>query len=204
MIIIFQTHIYELKYRTLYFLISFIFLLIICYFYKIELFFIISKSFLKFNSSFIFTKITEPFLVYLKLIIFFSIINVIWLFFYLYGFFFFKSLYNYQIKFLLIFIFIYYLFIYNFIAIILKFIIPIILNFFLLFERLDLNSLLLIFLEAKIDEYLSFFFLFIFLLIFIIHLPFIFIFIILKYKLFNIIKIRKYSYILYLFFFNNF
>jgi sec-independent protein translocase protein TatC len=194
--VVFNIHLYELKYRTLYIIISYIVCFFICLIFKVELFFLISKYFLQFNSGFIFTKLTEPFFFYLKLILFCSFYWIFSVLLYFYGFFFFKSFYNYQIKFFLFLFFLFYLIIGFYFYFFFKFYIPFILNFFFLFERVDINSLLMISFEAKLNDFLTFFFVFTFILLFITHFPLFLMLYTSKFLNINNIKIRKYIYMI--------
>ena len=81
-------HIKELKLRIIYILITIIINLIICFYFYEEIFFIISYSLFQIkNVSFIYTDLSEAFIVYIKLTIIFSlfftypiILMQIWLF----------------------------------------------------------------------------------------------------------------------------
>ena len=82
----------ELKYRIFYSLCSFVITFIVCFEYKIELFYIIAKSFLEMQEQFIYTGLFDPLLVYFKLSLFSSFILTFPFLFYFIAFFFFKSL----------------------------------------------------------------------------------------------------------------
>lgn len=69
----FSIHIQELKYRSIYYLISFVLTFCICFFFKVELFFLISKIFLNYEQGFIYTSLLDPLIIYLKLS-FFSLV----------------------------------------------------------------------------------------------------------------------------------
>lgn len=193
---LFQIHLYELKIRTLYLIISYLLCFLICLIFKVELFFIISKIFLQFNTGFIYTDIMEPFMVYIKLSLFFSFVIILSIFFYFYSFFFFKSFYMNQIRIVLFLFFLFYLFIGFYFILFFKFFIPVVLKIFFLFERIDINSLLMISLEAKLKDYLKKFFIFIFVSLLITHLPLFLMLYILKFSNINNIKFRKYLYII--------
>lgn len=191
---LFEIHFLEFKYRGIYLFFSYISSFIICFIYKLELLFLISKSFLLLNFGFIYTKLTDPLFMYLKIIVIFAFFSILFNFYYLIFYFFCKSIFNYKIKIFIIFFiffysftfFYYYIFLYS---------LPFIFSFFTLFERLDLNFLLIISLEAKLDEYVDFFWFLIFLIFFISHFPLYFLFYILNFQFTDMIILRKYFYL---------
>lgn len=87
-------HYIELKFRTIYFFISFIFVFSILFYFKIELFFYISEFFLLKKNEFIYNNLLDPFIIYIKLSFFYSILLIIPIGFYFYFFFIAKALYN--------------------------------------------------------------------------------------------------------------
>ena len=78
----------ELKYRTFYYIVALFFTFIICFYYKVELFFLICSIFLEYKSGFIYTGLIEPFIIYFKISILFSIILTLPVYFYNFSFFF--------------------------------------------------------------------------------------------------------------------
>ena len=61
----------ELKYRLIYLIYGLIFTFCVSFYYRVELFFLISKFFLKFENGFIYTSLLDPLVIYFKLILFF-------------------------------------------------------------------------------------------------------------------------------------
>lgn len=161
----------EIKYRIFYYLISFFLTFCICFCFKVELFFLISSIFLSYETGFIYTNLVEPFIIYIKLCFFFSIIFTLPYFIYSILYFFFKSFFNYYT----IFYFIYILFIY--ILTILLFIIifliifPIFLKFIFTYQRSNSFEILELILQATITQYYNFFFYYTIYYLFLITIP---------------------------------
>jgi|688.fasta_scaffold06839_21 sec-independent protein translocase protein TatC len=145
----------EIKYRIFYIFLSILITFFVCYFYKEQLVFLLTKTLLyNMNSHrFIFTTLIEIFFSYIYFCIYFSIIinipfNIVFI-----GHFFFNSLYIHEFKlffnFLILVIFFYIISIFlNYF-----FILPNFLKLFLNFEQS--NSYFPLHLEAKIDEILK-------------------------------------------------
>lgn len=87
----------ELKYRIIYFLFSFIATFCVCFYYKVELFYLISNFFLHYEDGFIYTSIFDPLIIYIKLSLLFSLIFIYPIFGYLIVFYFLKSLVNFYL-----------------------------------------------------------------------------------------------------------
>ena len=147
----------ELKYRLIYLIYGLIFTFCVSFYYRVELFFLISKFFLKFENGFIYTSLLDPLVIYFKLTFLFVFILICPLVIYLLGFFFFKSFYSSQLWYFII-----YLFCTYFISLILFFFLtktflPFLLEFLIDFQRLDNSSVLELKLQATITQYYSFF-----------------------------------------------
>jgi sec-independent protein translocase protein TatC len=154
----FLINLLEIKYRIFYYFISFFLTFIICFYFKVELFFLISNIFLFYESGFIYTNLIEPFIIYIKLCFFFSLLFTFPNFIYFILYFFFKSFSTYYT----IFYFIYILFMYIltvFLFIIFFIIIfPIFLNFIFTYQRTNSFEALELVLQATMLEYYNFFF----------------------------------------------
>ena len=81
----------ELKYRIIYFVFSFIGTFSTCFYFKVELFYLISNFFLRYENGFIYTGLLDPLLIYIKLTFFSSLIFGVPLIIYFYGFYFFDD-----------------------------------------------------------------------------------------------------------------
>lgn len=199
----FLINLFELQYRFFYAFVSFIYCFTISILYKIELFYSISKLFLKLQNYFIYTSILDPIIIYIKLSILSSIIFSFPLFIYLFVYFSFRSIYKLYL----------YIYIYFFIIIIvinyiyyklfaLK-VYTYILVFLLGFQRNEINVVFKLNFEAKIDQYYFFYFNMIYLYIILTIIPIIIFIIVTIYKsifFFNEkILYRKFLY-LFLFF----
>lgn len=143
----------ELKFRAIYFLISWILTFLICFEYRVELFFSISKFFLRIHGHFIYTGLFDPLLVYLKLSLLFSFFLVFPIFVYLFGFFFFKSFYSRYMYLYLFLINIFYLIAIFFYLILLNFVLVYFFQFLLLFQRNSSTTSFQLYLEATIVQY---------------------------------------------------
>ena len=175
----------------------------ICFHYKTALFYIISNFFLRYESGFIYTNLLDPILIYLKLSALASILISLPIVGYILGFFFFKSLYT---SYLLYFIF-YFILIYFSSLLLLIFlsnlIIPILFEFLLSFQHLDLAGGYELILKATITQYYTLFFNYIYLFCFLVFIPNVYLILIFL-KIINkdnfvSFKFRKYLYIITLF-----
>jgi Sec-independent protein secretion pathway component TatC len=88
----------ELKFRFIYIFFSLIVTFIVCFFFKVELFFIISNLFLQFADGFIYTSLLDPLIIYLKLSFLFTLIIILPIILYILGFFFSKSFYSFYVN----------------------------------------------------------------------------------------------------------
>lgn len=153
----------EIRNRLALLAITWLSTIIICYFFKETLLFIVTKQTICLNSHsqelfyFIFTDVAELFYVYISLIFF---VGSQVLFLYLcYNILIFMSsgLYRYEYSYLVfiittsLFLFIFSVFLYN------KFFFPFIWNFFLTFQNLELFKSTTFYFESKIDEYSIFY-----------------------------------------------
>jgi Sec-independent protein secretion pathway component TatC len=175
----------ELKYRLIYFFVTFSITFIIFFEYRIEFFFFIAESFLILQDRFIYIGLLDPLFIYFKLAFIGSIIWVLPLQFYLFGFFFFRSLYNfYTYYFFILFLSVYNLGLY-FYYFFFKFFFVFILKFLLTFQRVSNNiTLFPLQLEATITQYYVFFFNLLYIYILLICIPVIFLFV----NIFGLIK----------------
>ena len=147
-------HFEEFKIRFVYILISSIFTFCSCFYFKTELFFILSWFFLNLENKFIYTNLFDPLLLYIKVSILFTIIftlpcNIYFLFFSFYI----TSFYLLSFSTLLFSYF---------------HLLPFIIKFLLKFQRIELFNPLKLILQATISKYFAFIYVFLilFLLIF--------------------------------------
>jgi sec-independent protein translocase protein TatC len=197
-------HILEIKSRCFYIFLSFLITLITCYFYQIEILYLIGRPFIELNQKFIFIDPTEAFYTILKVSFLISFLCIFPYIIYQVCCFFLPSYYDYErivfIKILGIFFTIFFvelLFIYFEIF-------PQICKFLLSFEISSFNHketdpLIIIELSARIKSYVNLTFQFFFFLLIIFQIPFGFFFLF-YYKWltsYNLCKNRK----LFLFFF---
>nr|AFQ02459.1 SecY [Phytophthora taxon Pgchlamydo]AFQ02460.1 SecY [Phytophthora taxon Pgchlamydo]QPN54047.1 sec-independent transporter protein [Phytophthora chlamydospora] len=193
-----QLHLFELKYNFFIILITFIYLLIISYYFSDQLIYLLVNNLLNKNmlKYFIFTNITEIFITNIFISIFISTFISIQLSILLFWFFLSKGLYKYEnfifMKFYFFFLF-FNLFIINFIFIN---IIPHIWNFLL---KLNFSNLYLltVYFEPKINNYFDFIFSS-FSYLFIIFIYFFFLFFLIFNNIFKIkiiINLRKFFYL---------
>ena len=152
----FVINLIEFKYRTFYISITLLFTFLVCFYYKIELFFLISNFFLKFEDGFIYTSLLDPILIYLKLAFLFSWIFSIPIVIYIYGFFFIKSFYSFYLYFFVFYLFLMYTLSFFLFIFLSSLVLPIILDFLISFQQVESYSLVL---QATITQYYSFFFL---------------------------------------------
>lgn len=195
----------ELKFRIFYSIYSFLTIFIICFSYRVEIFYLISSFFLLFKEGFIYTGLLDPIIVYLKLSILSSILISFPFFIYLIGMFFFKSFYNFYLTYFLF----YFLSLYLIGMIILftvsKLLFPIILEFLISFQRENVNNILEMNLQATITQYYRFFSLYLSIYFFLLLIPNVFFILVLL----NIVPLqyflrknyRKYLYLLTIVFF---
>lgn len=148
------SHWIDLKYKSYYFWLSFVLTLSISLGYKDIPVFLISKSLLNYNKSFIFTKITTGFLVYFKVSVGLTLLITLPLVIMYIYLFLLKSFYNYQLRLFKIsstLLLIYYIVgCYSMYLFLFKYLI----SFLLVFERTE--GFLIILLEAKVDEFVNF------------------------------------------------
>lgn len=170
----------ELKYRFFYLIYSAIFIFCICFFYKIELFYLISNLFLEFKDGFIYTGLFDPLLVYLKLSLLFTCILTYPMFLYLLGMFFFRAFSTFLLGY-----WFYYCFLFYSLAIILficmtKFLLPNIFDFLISFQRQGgEGNILELALQATITQYYNFFFYYLFTYLIFILIPNVFLILVL-------------------------
>jgi sec-independent protein translocase protein TatC len=155
----------EIKNRIIILIMTWLFTLFTCYFYKEVILFFILNSTSFFQSPFenqteynyfIFTDVTEIFYVYIDLILFISNQVVLFNFFYHFLMFLSPSLYKSEYNNLYFFIRISFLIYILSVIAVNVFLLPLSWNFFLNFQSNDFN-LIPIFFEAKISEYLIYY-----------------------------------------------
>ena len=190
-------YITELKYKIFYLVNTFLFLLSIMYYYKQNLFLLISYTIIKSYTliSFFYTHPIELIKIYFLIIFFFNIfffmpIFIFTLFDYLKS-----SLYLFKLNEIKINLYLLMIFIYSYNSFILFFLLP---NLWYILEKINntflLSQFILTFLELKLDEYFYFIFFYIFFLnfFFIINLI-LFIILFFFYKL-KSLKYKNYHY----------
>lgn len=196
----FLIHWVELKYRIVYYIISFFLTFCVCFIYKVELFFLISYIFLNFEHGFIYTGLLDPLLLYLKLSFFFSFVLTLPFFIYLFVFFFFRSFSNFLTIYSFFYIFCLYILVITLFILLVILVFPLLLEFLLNFQRTNTLETLELVLQATINQYYNFFFSYTkiyFLLILIPNLFFCLILLnFLKKQSFLDLKFRKYLYLI--------
>lgn len=189
----------ELKYRTFYFFYCSVLTFFVCFYYKIELFFMISNFFLLYKEGFIYTNLLDPIFIYFKLVIFCSILLLYPFFLYLYGFFFIKSFYDFYLKYFIFYFSTLYVVGLYLLFIISKVFLPFLFSFLLGFQRLNQSELFELTLQATITQYYSFFFSYLIVCLSVIIIPNCFLILlflnIINSKNFLNYKLRKYLYI---------
>ena len=190
----------ELKYRTIYVGLTLLLTFVVCFCYKVELFFLISNFFLKFEEGFIYTSLLDPILIYIKLAVLFSLIFSIPAVIYIYGFFFIKAFYSFYLYFFIFYLALMYILSFVLFILLSNLVLPILLDFLIGFQQLGGLSSYTLTLQATITQYYSFFFTYLYLYIILILIPnfylsLIFIRVISK-KNFLLNKFRKYLYII--------
>lgn len=194
----FNLNIFELRFRIIYSLVCLLLTFLICFEFKIELFYFISKPFLLFKKEFIYINILGPIFIYLKLSFWFSFLVSFPFLYYNFVSFFFKAFYFTIIKLYTIFVgvsLLINLMLYSIIYIIF-------IDFFLIllfsFERSDITRMFQLHVETTIHQYFYFFNFIIFIYLIILIIPSIFFIILIKIKKQNYNKInnsfRKYAY----------
>jgi Sec-independent protein secretion pathway component TatC len=161
----------EVKYRFFYYFNSFSLTFIICFYFKIELFFLISNIFLFYETGFIYTNLVEPFLIYIKLSFFFSLLFTFPNFLYYILYFFYKSFFTYYTFFYFIYTLFMYILTISLFIIIFIIIFPLFLNFIFTYQRTNSFEALELVLQATMQEYYNFFFYCVFFYLFLIFLP---------------------------------
>lgn len=155
----------EIKNRIILLFVTWLFTLFMCYLYKEVLLFFILNSTHFFQSTFenqreynyfIFTDVTEVFYVYIDLVLFISNQVILFSFFYHFLMFLSPSLYKFEYNNLYFFIRISFFMFSVSIVVLNVFLLPLSWNFFLNFQKNDLN-LIPVFFEAKISEYLIYY-----------------------------------------------
>lgn len=196
----FLIHLREFKYRIIYYIISFFITFVICFLFRVELFFLISHIFLHYENGFIYTNLLDPLVVYLKLSLFFSFVFTLPFFFYLFIFFFLRSVFTFYTLYYFFYTFCLYFLTITLFVILLVLIFPVIIIFLLNFQRSNSLETLELVLQATINNYYIFFFSYIkiyFLLILIPNLFFILVLLsIISKASFLTFQFRKYLYLL--------
>ncbi len=188
----------ELKYRIIYFVFSFIGTFSTCFYFKVELFYLISNFFLRYENGFIYTSLFDPLIVYIKLSFLFTLIFIYPIFGYFIIFFFLRSLTQFYLSFYIFYWFLLYFLAFTLFIVFSSLFLPFLLEFLLNFQRLNILEILEISLQATINQYYNFFFSYIYIYSFLILVPNIFLFLIFlnvfPKKLFFEYKFRKYLY----------
>lgn len=196
----FFIHLTEFKYRILYYLLSFVFTFIICFLFRVQLFFLISHIFLNYKTGFIYTNLVDPIVVYIKLSFFFSMLFTLPFFIYLFIFFFLRSFCNFYTLYYFFYIFCLFFLTIVLFVFLLTFIFPFIIIFLLDFQRLNTFEVLELVLQATMNQYYNFFFSYIKIYLLLIFIPNLFFCLILlnffKKQIFLNFKFRKYLYLI--------
>lgn len=148
----------ELKYRLFYYLISYFFTFFVCFYFKVELFFLISSIFLNYETGFIYTNLIEPFIIYLKLSFFFSLLFTFPYYIYCILYFFYKSFFNYHTLFYFLYSICIYILSISLFILFFILIFPIFLNFIFTYQRNNPFEMLGLILQATMSQYYNFFF----------------------------------------------
>ena len=164
----------EFKYRFIYLLISVFNTFLVCFYYKVELFYLIAKSFLLIEKGFIYTNLLDPIIIYIKLSFLACLLIGLPVYLYIFGFFFFKSMYNFYIFFWFFFFLSIYFLICLIYYLLFNLLLNVILQFLLEFQRIDSFSVFSLTLEATINQYFYLFVNILIIYIIIILLPVIF------------------------------
>lgn len=195
----------ELKIRSFYFFYTLFLTFLVCFYYKIELFFLISNFFLQYEKGFIYTSLLDPILIYLKLSILFSFIFTLPVFIYLYGFFFIKSFYTFYLNYFIFYSFLMYIISFILFLALSTLLLPVLLDFLIGFQRNGETVSYVLTLQATITQYYSFFFSYIYFYLILIIIPNIYLllifFNILNRKNFLNHSFRKYLYLIAIFIF---
>ena len=167
----FVINLIEFKYRTIYASVTFLLTFLVCFYYKVELFFLISNFFLRLEDGFIYTSLLDPILIYLKLAFLFTVILSIPVIIYIYGFFFIKSFYSFYLRFFIFYtLSIYIISFLSFISLS-NLVLPVLLDFLVSFQELSGFNSYSLTLQATITQYYTFFFSFLYLFILLILIP---------------------------------
>ena len=148
---------------------SFLLSFIIIFYYRIEVLYYFSEFFIK-NYNFIYTHLADAFIVYLKLSFIVSFFFNIPLICYLLGFYILKGYYNIYLKIIFFNLIILNILFFCLILLISKKVIPEFISFFFQFNIIEPYTISL---QAKLDEYFSFFFIVLFCFILLCIIPFV-------------------------------
>ena len=151
-------HMYELKYRFLYYILSNIITMIVCYEFSNELIYILVKPLLQNEvhkiDQLIYTNITEAFFTYINISIFFAIYLTIPILIYQLFFYVLPGLYNHEKNKVILFIIVSKLTLILSIFTIYNIVLPIIWSFFLEFDNTNANEVFQLSFEGKVNEYI--------------------------------------------------
>jgi len=167
----FLINLLELKYRIFYYLISFFCTFFICFYFKIELFFLISSIFLFYETGFIYTHLIEPFIIYLKLCFFFSLIITFPYYIYSILYFFYKSFFNYYTLFFFLYTISVYILSLSLFILFFILLFPFFLKFLFTYQRTNSFETLELILQATMSQYYNFFFYYILYYLLLILIP---------------------------------
>ena len=166
----------ELKYRMIYFVFSFISTFCACFYYKVELFYLISNFFLQYEDGFIYTNLFDPLVVYIKLSFLFTLIFIYPVFGYFIGFFFLRSLATFYLSYYIFYWFLLYFLSFSLFILFSSVFLPFLLEFLLNFQRLNIFATMELTLQATMIQYYKFFFSYIYIYCFLILIPNFFLF----------------------------
>lgn len=161
----------EFKYRTIYVSLTLLLTFIVCFYYKVELFFLISNFFLQFEEGFIYTSLLDPILIYLKLAFLFSLIFSFPVIIYIYGFFFIKAFYSFYLYFFIFYMLLMYILSFILFILLSNLVLPMLLDFLISFQQISELNIYSLTLQATITQYYSFFFSYLYLFILLILIP---------------------------------
>lgn len=155
----------EFYYRLIYICLTIFSSFFISFFYKIEIFYIISKFFILYEKKgFIYINLLDPIIIYIKISILIALIFSLPICIYIYIFFFFKSIQIFLIKYIFLYFLSFYLISFNIFIFCYFKLFPLIINFLLRFQLIDIFMPLKLTLQATMDKYFFFFFNFILIL----------------------------------------
>ena len=152
-------------------ILGFVTTFLVCFYYRVELFFLISNPLLSYKDGFIYTGLLDPLLIYFKLSFLVTTIIIFPIFIYSFGFFFFKGMYTFNIKLILLYLISFYIISLSLFFFLSKLLLPFIFDFLISFQRISDGEVLELKLQATITQYYEFFFSYIFIYLLFILIP---------------------------------